>query len=73
MAATNEQEPALVPERDKQAGEARPTEWTWVERSVWTERMLEADHQPWPSSYFRDLGLFCLEDAHGALLQSASG
>jgi RNA-directed DNA polymerase len=25
-----------------QAGEARPSEWTWVERSVWTERMLEA-------------------------------
>lgn len=25
-----------------QAGEARPSEWAWVERSVWTERMLEA-------------------------------
>lgn len=26
----------------KQPEETRPREWTWVERSVWTERMLEA-------------------------------
>jgi len=31
------------------------------------------DHQRWPNSYFRDLGLFCLEDAHRALLQSSRG
>ena len=38
----NEAPPAPVSETAMQAGEARPSEWTWVERSVWTERMLEA-------------------------------
>jgi RNA-directed DNA polymerase len=33
--------PATVPARAKQAGEARPG-WEWVERTVWTDRMLEA-------------------------------
>lgn len=32
---------ASVSERTKQVEEA-PTEWTWVESSVWTDRMLEA-------------------------------
>ena len=36
-----ESKPAPVPARTKQAGEARPG-WEWVERTVWTERMLEA-------------------------------
>jgi RNA-directed DNA polymerase len=31
-----------VSEEAKQTGEARPTEWAWVERSIWTDRMLEA-------------------------------
>jgi len=31
-----------VPEKTKQTGEAQTTEWEWVERSVWTDRMLEA-------------------------------
>lgn len=39
---SNERKPAKVSEMTKQAGEARPTEWGWMERSVWTERMLEA-------------------------------
>lgn len=38
----DEQNPVEVSEKATQAGETRPTEWTWVERSVWTERMLEA-------------------------------
>lgn len=36
-----ESKPAPVPERAKQAGEARDR-WSWVEPSVWTERMLTA-------------------------------
>jgi RNA-directed DNA polymerase len=32
--------PVAVPERAKQAGEARP--FYWVERTIWTDRMLEA-------------------------------
>jgi len=38
---TNEQRPAAVAAAPKQAGEASAHErWAWVERSVWTERML---------------------------------
>lgn len=44
MEPTNENKPAVVDglatERPKQAGET-PTRWAWVERSVWTDRMLE--------------------------------
>jgi len=39
-----ESKPAKVPARTKQAGEARPG-WEWVERTVWTDRMLEALEQ----------------------------
>ena len=39
-AMTSEQRPAEVPEA-KQAGETEDR-WSWVERSVWTERMLKA-------------------------------
>jgi RNA-directed DNA polymerase len=40
--ARDETQPAAVPERATQAGEASPRDWDWVERHVWTERMLEA-------------------------------
>ena len=36
-----EAEPASVPARARQAGETRGR-WSWVEPSVWTERMLAA-------------------------------
>jgi RNA-directed DNA polymerase len=36
-----EVEPAAVPARTKQAGKAQDP-WVWVERAVWTDRMLEA-------------------------------
>ena len=38
----DETQPAVVPEGAIQAGEASPKDWDWVERHVWTERMLEA-------------------------------
>ena len=31
-----------VSEETKQTGEAQPTEWEWVERSIWTDSMLDA-------------------------------
>ncbi len=37
----SENKPATVRNVAKQAGEAGPRKWDWVERSVWTERMLE--------------------------------
>jgi len=54
MNQTNEQRPAPVAGMPKQAGEANaPERWAWVERSVWTERMLtrltdsESANQVW--------------------------
>lgn len=40
--AQDEIKPAIVPEGAIQAGETGPKYWEWVERHVWTERMLEA-------------------------------
>ena len=39
-----EDRPAAVTRQSgpKQAGETGPRKWEWVERTVWTERMLEA-------------------------------
>ena len=84
-AITCESKPAAVSARTKQAGEARPGQWDWVERTVWTERMLEAlekgvkggvwfsliDKVRWPNRYFQDVGYFNLYDAHRALFQSS--
>lgn len=44
MLTSNDRVPAPVPSRDKQAGEAlaRRKRWPWVERTVWTDRMLAA-------------------------------
>lgn len=39
---TSENKPATVSERTTQAGEAPADQWEWVERTVWTDRMLEA-------------------------------
>ena len=82
---TYDKKPATVSEETKQAGEACSDGWSWVERTVWMERMLEAlekgvkggvwfsliDNICWPNKYFRDLGYFSLYDAHRALLQSS--
>ena len=37
-----EKKPVIVPIRAKQAGEALADQWEWVERTIWTERMLKA-------------------------------
>ena len=39
---TDEAKPVGVPDEAKQAGETQSPGFDWVERSVWTERMLEA-------------------------------
>lgn len=39
---SSEEAPAPVTGRSTQAGESPPERWAWVERSIWTERMLEA-------------------------------
>ncbi|HTY23488.1 MAG TPA: group II intron reverse transcriptase/maturase [Desulfomonilaceae bacterium] len=40
--AHDETQPAVVSEGTTQAGEGSSKDWEWVERHVWTERMLEA-------------------------------
>lgn len=35
-------EATAVPEKAKQGAEARPRDWSWVETTIWTERMLAA-------------------------------
>lgn len=40
--AHDEMKPAAVPVRATQAGDTGPKDWGWVERHVWTERMLDA-------------------------------
>lgn len=42
MTRSNEATPVPVCTKTKQTGATRPQEWKWVERSIWTDRMLEA-------------------------------
>jgi len=42
VAEADEGKPGAVLKEAKQPGEALPVKWDWVERSIWTERMLEA-------------------------------
>ena len=85
MSMESETNPLRVSCGTKQTGETRSM--NWVERSVWTDRMLEAldkgvkgrvwfslidmDHFRWPNKFFQELGLFSLGDAHALLLQSS--
>ena len=74
-------EPVRVPEGAKQTGET-PDRWSWVEPSVWTERMRTAldngvkggkwfslvdDNQRWPNAFFSEHGLFSLIAARASL------
>ena len=45
MCTSDEATPVPVRSSAKQTGDTRPQEWDWVERSIWTERMLEALEQ----------------------------
>jgi len=80
-------EPTLVPgNQAKQvrdwAGPAGACDWSWVEGSVWTKRMLEALVNgvkggvwfSWPNSHFKKLGLFSMSDeAFRLKIQSPCG
>lgn len=64
----------------KQAGET-PDRWSWVERSVWTERMLnrlvESQEQTvwfeYPNRWFEAQGFYSLEKAQAKWIQSQTG
>lgn len=56
MPERSEQQPAAVPHEAQQAGEPGPdlSRWAWVERAVWTERMLTTlDHGVKGGQWFR--------------------
>jgi hypothetical protein len=57
----------------KQAGET-PDRWSWVERSVWTERMLNrlAESQE-QTVWFETQGFYSLEKAQAKWIQSQTG
>jgi RNA-directed DNA polymerase len=63
-------ESVQVPERAKQT-ETAPSQWVWVDRAVWTERMLAALGNGvkgskwfrWPNASFAQLGLFTMTQA----------
>ena len=63
MNASEQTTPAKVAERSKQAGEALGQRWSWVEASVWTERMLEALERGDKGESFARHGRFSL---HGS-------
>ncbi len=57
-----------------------PREWSWVEASVWTDRMLAALGNgvrggKWPlaNAFFAQHGLFTLHEAHVAASQPRKG
>ncbi len=75
-----ETQPTPVPEEARRAGEIWGR-WSWVELSVWTERMLTALEngvkggkwysQRWRQAFFAKQGLFSLVAAHAAASQSS--
>ena len=68
-----EMKPAEVPEKAKQVGETR-SRWSWVEPSVWTDRMLtalEKGVKGGMNAFFAKQGLFSLVTAHAAASQSS--
>ena len=72
---TSMSEAVPVPEKAKQT-ESAPSQWAWVDRAIWTERMLAAlgngvkghNGQCWQkkNAYFANLGLFTMTQARQA-------
>jgi hypothetical protein len=72
-ARPEEQAPAGLPSGAKQAGETR-TRWSWVEPSVWSERMLTALEEGvkgGKNAFFAEQGLFSFAAAHARIRQSS--
>ena len=73
MSGQGEVPPAAVSYGAKQAGEIRDR-WSWVEPSVWTERMLtalETGVKGGRNAYFAERGLYSLVTAHAEACQSS--
>jgi hypothetical protein len=68
MTMPHDQPPAKVPETAEQAGES-PSRWDWVQRAVWTDRMLTALDEG-VKEFFADAGLYDLTTHHAEAVQS---
>ncbi len=69
-------QPSSVNKSSRQGGEAGAGKWSWVEATVWTERMLKALEKGVKGGkwvFFREQGLFTLTAAHESLVQSHCG
>ena len=78
MTQSPKQDPKQVPKVATPTGEADP--YGWVERSVWTERMLGCLRQggpeggkKWLNAFFDRLELLSLEQAHAGYLSAHRG
>ena len=72
----SESKAPAVSARTTQGAKTHGRDWTWVEASVWKERMLAALEngvkggkwysliKRWPKAFFADLGLFTMTEAH---------
>ena len=78
----SESQAPVVPEKATQGAETQRREWSWVEATVWNERMLAAlgngvrggkcldDHLRWSNAFFATQGLFTMITARELASQS---
>ena len=67
-----EAKPTTVPQVARQVGEIHG-DWSWVEPSVWTERMLTVLETGVKGAYFAEHGLFSLVAAYEQLVNPRGG
>ena len=73
----SESETPAVPKRATQGVNPPERSWSWVEVSVWNERMLAALDNgvkggkwlSWPNAFFAELGLFTMAAARALACQ----
>ena len=70
MKGDEEHRPARVAVTPKQAGETLRQKWSWVELSVWTDRMLTALETGSKETSCEQQGLYSLVAAQGLIRQS---
>ena len=85
MEVRREERPPSVPSEAKQGGDKpKARDYGWVERAVWTDRMLAAleggvkggkwfSFRRWPNAFFGEHGLFSMASARMQLVQPPLG
>jgi hypothetical protein len=86
MTGPRQDQPTQVAARPTQAGDIRDR-WSWVEATVWSDRMLAAleqgvkggvwfsliDHQRWPNAFSLERGYYSLVAAHREIASPRPG